>query len=168
MPASTPTYTFAPTPPRVSIPDCWWIWESGELRVFPGPLPVKSIEIRISDSQRRWPKVIRKYPGGNAPDSISWDRRFADGILAPPGEYEVDVIVCDLDGRCGHDTGLIIIPNAPTTTVTGTTYPTVTSTEMSVSTVSSPATPTLKLPTPLVTSPSVNAVKTESESPPPS
>ena len=166
-PSPSDIATFPSTPPRVSISDRWWIWESGELKVFPGSLPIKRIEIRISDNQLRWQTVIREYTGNKAPDAISWNRRFADGILAPPGEYDVDVIVCDLDGRCGRDTGLIIIPHLPTATATDIPYPTVTSTETPIPTVSSPATPTLKLPTPPVTSIAVDAVEEQPEKIPP-
>ena len=111
--------------------------------------------------------MIREYTGDKAPDSITWNRRFADGILAPPGEYKVDVIACDIVGRCGHDTGLIDIPFVPTSTATNTPYPTVTSTGTPVPTVSSPATPTLKLPTPPVTSIAVDAVEEQPEKIPP-
>ena len=165
----TPLYiaTFPFSPPRVSIPDRWWIWETGELKVFPGSLPIKRIEIRISDNQLRWQTMIREYSGDKAPDSITWNRRFADGILAPPGEYKVDVIVCDPEGRCGRDTGLIIIPHVPNATATDTPYPTVASPDTPIPTVSSPATPTMKLPTPPFTSIAVDAVDEQPEKIPP-
>jgi hypothetical protein len=81
-----------------------------------------------------------------------WDRRFANGILAPSGEYRVNVVACDVHDLCGSASGVIAIPvmatgtvsftPTPTTTATVTFTPTKTATEIIVS-------PTIVLVTPL-------------------
>ena len=52
------------------------------------------------------------------PERISWDRRFADGTVAPPGEYRVVAVACDSHDLCGIDTGIVGIPFVATPTVT--------------------------------------------------
>jgi hypothetical protein len=77
---------------------------------------------------------------------VKWDRRFADGTLAPAGEYPVLAIACDVNGLCGQDIGRIVIPEVATSIATLTPSPTVTSTLMPSVTLEAthiPPTPTL-------------------------
>ena len=97
-------------PPKVSVQESWLIWESGEVRVRDAGLPIDGIRVTIRDPQGRWPAVVLEYGPNNLPDSISWDRRFSDGTLAPSGEYEVLVQVWDVYGNEGRDEGAISIP----------------------------------------------------------
>ena len=97
-------------PPRVSVQESWFIWESGDVRVRDAGLPIDGIRVTIRDPQGRWPAVVLEYGPNNLPGSISWDRRFADGTLAPSGEYEVLVQVWDVYGNEARDAGTISIP----------------------------------------------------------
>ncbi len=131
-------------PPSVSITERWWIWESGQLRVSPNYFPIASVSVTISDPQNRWPAVVLDFDPDKVPGSISWDRNFADGTLAPSGEYRVVARACDIYDLCDSDTGIIAIPFVATSTVTVT--PTATGTPQSTPTVTPrPATPTLLL-----------------------
>lgn len=112
--------------PKVSIPDRWWIWETGELKVTHGTDSLAGVKVTIRDPLNRWPSVILKYDPDEIPDSIAWDRRFADGTMALSGEYPVVVRACDVRGLCGHDKGTIVIPIAETQTATLTASPTMT------------------------------------------
>jgi hypothetical protein len=116
-------------PPSVSIAERWWIWESGALHVSPNHFPIASVQVTISDPQKRWlPRVIDFNPN-KIPDSVTWDRRFADGALAPSGEYRVVAVACDIHDLCGSDSGVIMIPVAATATVTASPSPTATFTQ---------------------------------------
>ena len=109
-------------PPSVSIPDRWWIWEFGQLKISPNHFPIDNVKVMISDMQSCWPSVVLKYDGDKAPHTISWDRRFADGTLAPSGDYVVVAVACDIYWQCGRDTGIISIPVVAISTVTVTPY----------------------------------------------
>lgn len=96
-------------PPVIRLTPEWFIWESGSLVIKSDYFPVKSGRIVISDPQNRWPKVVinfdETYPG-----VIQWDRRFADGILAPSGNYQVKVSACNTYDLCAEKKATIKIP----------------------------------------------------------
>ncbi len=98
-------------PPAVSITERWWIWETGELKVSPNHFPIASVQVTIRDPQNRWPAVVMSFDPDKGTDSISWNRHFADGTLAPSGEYPVVAVACDVHGLCGRDTGMHCDPN---------------------------------------------------------
>ncbi len=140
-------------PPAVSITERWWIWEAGELKVSPNHFPIASVQVTISDPQKRWPAMILDFDPDKVPKTISWDRHFADGTLAPSGEYRVVAVACDIHDLCGSDTGIIAIPFVATSTVTMTPSPTATVTLTPLTTFTAtqmPATPTpiLAVPSP--------------------
>jgi len=122
------TLTVDNGPPAVSISERWWIWESGQLKVSPNHFPIASIQVTIRDPQNRWSDVVMGLNPNKVSFPISWDRRFADGTLAPSGEYLVLAVACDVNGLCGRDTGRIVIPVMATSTATLPPSPTVTST----------------------------------------
>jgi hypothetical protein len=96
-------------PPHIKLTSEWFIWDSGELVIKTEYFPLKSGTLTISDPQHRWPKVEipfdEKYPS-----TISWDRRFANGVLAPIGNYRVDVKACNSYNLCSSKTAVIKIP----------------------------------------------------------
>lgn len=105
-------------PPQVSLTDRWWIWESGKLRVSPNYFPIASVRMTISDAGNRWLEVVVNFKPDKVPGSVTWDRRFADGTLAPSGEYRVLVRACDIHDLCGSASGIIAIPFTSTSTAT--------------------------------------------------
>jgi len=130
-------------PPAVSITERWWIWETGQLKVFPNHFPITTIQVTIRDPQNRWPAVELNFDPGKNSYPVKWDRRFGDGTLAPPGEYPVLAEACDVNGLCGQDTGRVVIPEMATLTATLTPSPTAISTLMpSVTPVATQITPT--------------------------
>lgn len=138
-------------PPAVSITDWWWIWETGTLKVFPNHFPIATIQVTILDPQKRWKEVVLDFDPGKNSYAVKWDRRFADGMLAPAGDYPVRAVACDVNGLCGQDEGRIVVPDVATATATLTPSPTATSTLIpSVTPIATqiPPTPTLVLNTP--------------------
>ena len=107
--------------PFVDVQDRWFIWESGFLRVRENNgISVDSVSVTIRDPQRRWPDVVHEYTPGNAPKVITWDRRFADGTLAPAGEYDVIAVARDVYGHQASDRGTIVVPMVIPATLTAT------------------------------------------------
>ena len=149
---STVSLTVDNAPPAVSITERWWIWETGTLRVSSTHFPIESIQVTIQDPQKRWKEVVVDFDPGRNSYTVKWDRRFADGTLAPAGEYLVLAMACDVNGLCGQDAGRIVIPEMATSTETISPSPTATSTVMSSATPTAtqivPA-PTLALSTPM-------------------
>ena len=125
---SSITLTVDNAPPAVSITEQWWIWENGILKVSPNHFPIASIQVTIQDKQKRWKEVVLDFDPGKSSYIVKWDRRFADGTLAPSGEYPVRAVACDVNGLCGQDAGRIVIPEMATLTATLSPSPTVTST----------------------------------------
>ena len=133
-PTFTPNNTASPTalplPPAVSLTEHWWIWESGVLHVTSKTYPIASVKLTVSDPQERWPTVTLEIDPRKQSELVVWDRRFADGTLAPTGEYSVQVRVCDDHNLCASATGRISIPDGVWPTMTPTFRPTATSTAL--------------------------------------
>ncbi|GAP06150.1 protein containing bacterial Ig-like domain, group 3, partial [Anaerolinea thermolimosa] len=89
----------------------WSVWESGQVDVNAGDLPVKRVCITIRDPQDRWPEVENCYDSlQDVPREVKWDRRFADGTRAPAGSYEVRVEITDILGQSDVAIGEIVVP----------------------------------------------------------
>lgn len=133
-------------PPKVLLTKRWWVWETGALKISTDYYPLREVQVTIADGLRRWPEVTFSYDPKHIPVSVSWDRHFTDGTLAPSGEYRVTARACDIHGLCGTDTGVIVIPQgaAPSATLPPTASPTLTST--ATPTARSHVTQTLTLP----------------------
>jgi hypothetical protein len=96
-------------PPHIKLTPEWFIWESGELVIKTEYFPLKSGTLTISNPQHRWPKIEIPF-GEKYPSTITWDRRFANGVLAPSGNYHVDVRACNTYNLCSNKTALVKIP----------------------------------------------------------
>lgn len=108
-------------PPFVKVQERWNIWESGAVSVRDnGGLPVDGVRVTIRDPQGRWPAVVQEYSLRNLPGTITWNRRFGNGTLAPAGEYEGVVEAWDGYGNLASDKGVIVIPFSAGATVTTT------------------------------------------------
>jgi len=113
--------------PVVDVPDAWWLWEPGLIRVNAGSVALKDATIRIACPLHK--DVLLRFSGDNIPAQLQWDRRCGDGAYAAAsGDYLVTVSVCDIFGRCAQDTGLIRVPEnaTPPPTWTPTAIPTAT------------------------------------------
>lgn len=120
-PGTAVTILVANHPPLVDVQERWNIWESGSVSVREnGGVPVDGVRVTIRDPQGRWPEVGQEYSLRNLPGSITWNRRFGGGTLAPSGEYEVVVEAWDGYGNEASDKGMIVIPFVAGATVTTT------------------------------------------------
>ena len=96
-------------PPHIKLTPEWFIWQSGLLVIKTEYFPVRDGMIEIADRDGRWPSV--KIPFGEKyPAEIKWDRRFADGVLAPSGDYRVTVSACNIFDLCSQKKATIKIP----------------------------------------------------------
>jgi hypothetical protein len=96
-------------PPHIKLTPEWFIWDSGELVIKTDYFPVSEGSVTISDPQNRWPKVEIPF-GEKYPSTIKWDRRFANGILAPIGNYRIEVKACNTYNLCSSKRATIKIP----------------------------------------------------------
>jgi hypothetical protein len=96
-------------PPHIKLTPEWFIWQSGSLVIKTEYFPIRAGTIVIADTQGRWPSV--KIPFGKKyPAEIKWDRRFANGVLAPSGDYRVTVSACNIYDLCSEKKATIKIP----------------------------------------------------------
>lgn len=120
--------TIANRRPSIELTDRWYVWESGEMRIDVGDVDYENVTVKICDDQNRWPCVVYSYESGEAPEYVTWNRKFGDTV-APIGEYPVEATVTDILGRSDTATGVIVIPPPlPTATPTATLTPTATPT----------------------------------------
>lgn len=98
------------------------------LQITSRTYPIASVKLTISDPQDRWPAVKMEMDPRTKFEMVIWDRRFADGTLAPSGEYPVQARVCDDHNLCASAVGRISIPDGNWQTATPTWTPTTTST----------------------------------------
>jgi len=123
------TLLLANHPPKVSIQDSWWIWESGSLSVKQRFIPISEIRVRITclDGQ---PDVKLTFTPETIPTVLSWDRKCGQGQFATAGDHPVTLAACDKFGNCAEAAGLIKVPfiAPPVPTWTPTFEPTTTST----------------------------------------
>lgn len=157
-PTFTPTMTALPLPPAVSLTEHWWIWEFGLLHITPKTYPIASVKLTIYDPQDRWPAVTLEIDPRKESELVIWDRHFADGTLAPSGEYPVQVRVCDDHKLCASAAGRISIPDGVWPTMTPTITQTTTSTVLPSSTptrtrIPASSTPVVALPSPTPSAP---------------
>jgi hypothetical protein len=96
-------------PPHIQLTPEWLIWQSGTLVIKTEYFPVRNGTIVIADNAGRWPAVRIPF-GEKYPAEIRWDRRFANGILAPSGDYLVTVSACNLYDLCSEKSATIKIP----------------------------------------------------------
>lgn len=149
--------TALPLPPAVSLTEHWWIWESGILHITPKTYPIASVKLTISDPQDRWTAVTLEIDPRKESELVVWDRRFADGTLAPSGEYPVQVRVCDDHNLCASAAGRISIPDGVWPTMTPTFTPTTTSTLLPSATPTKTKIPASPTPMLIVPSPTPGA-----------
>jgi len=111
------------TPPHIKLTPEWLIWESGSLLIKTDYFPIRDGSIVIFDKQKRWPEVRIPF-GGKYPAEITWDRRFANGILAPSGNYRVTVSACNIYDLCAEKSAIIKIPEVVAATLPPSPVPT--------------------------------------------
>ncbi len=96
-------------PPHIKLTPEWYIWQSGFLVIKTEYFPVRDGSIVISDKEGRWPAVRIPF-GDKFPAEIKWDRQFANGVLAPSGNYRVTVSACNVYDLCSEKSATIKIP----------------------------------------------------------
>jgi len=162
--------TIANRRPTIDLTERWYIWESGELRIDVGDVDYENVTVKICDYENRWPCVVYSYDTGEAPETVTWNRKFGD-IIAPVGEYPVEASITDLLGRGDTANGVIVIPPplpsaTPTLTLTPTATPTTTGTPQptptreltQMATPTATAIPAAIVPTPVEEAPQPAAV----------
>ncbi len=129
--------------PSITLTELWYIWQTGDLVVRAGDSDLARVTVVISDVQNRWPAVTLTYSGDLIPEVVKWDRKFANGIVAPPGRYLASAEAVDVNGKSASAVGWIVIPQPaqPTVTPTAIVLPTTTATAQPTATAIATGTP---------------------------
>lgn len=98
--------------PLANISDQWIVWQSGQIEINPGDLPVLRTCVEVLDPANPDNTYKQCWDGDNYPDSFKWDGIFSNGIRAVPGAYKVILKVWDLLLQMDMDEGYILIPDA--------------------------------------------------------
>lgn len=117
------TVIVANAPPDVDLPASWLVRETAPVSIRPHSIPVSGARLTLSDPLGRWPARIYEFGAGDLPLEFTWDGRFGDGTVAPPGEYPVLLEAWDTFGNTGRDQGKVFIPVPPTPTPSPTATP---------------------------------------------
>ena len=111
--------------PVISLPDSWMQWDSVTLNISDEHSGISEARVEISDPQGRWPTRVISLDPGQFPLTLKWDRRFADGMIAEAGTYDVKVFTSDSLGNTATKNAAIqvlldILPPGPTSTLPST------------------------------------------------
>jgi len=96
--------------PQISAPEAWNAWSAAKLNASDEGSGVAEIRVEIFDPENRWPRRRLDLDAGDLPLEFRWDLRFADGTLAPAGDFEVLVTALDNLGNVSHKTARINFP----------------------------------------------------------
>ncbi len=91
--------------PWIYIPASWPIWRRVAINVVDNGIGVDRVRLTIHSGEFG----ERVYNWSSGPDDFKWDRRFGD-IVAPIGDYPVEVEAWDRVGNKGAAWGEIVIP----------------------------------------------------------
>ena len=107
-------------PPKIILPTSWFQWNTISLDIQEDHSGISEARIEISDPKGRWSDRAITLTGAQFPLEFKWDRRLADGTLAPWGTYNVKVIAVDQMGNSSIQTASInavnLLPAGPTAT----------------------------------------------------
>ncbi|MCJ7434447.1 MAG: Ig-like domain-containing protein, partial [Anaerolineales bacterium] len=102
------------TPPEIQMPDTLKPGRTEYYKVLDAGSEVGGTRVVIQDGQERYPKVA--WGDGELKavftGEIFWDGRFADGIVAPAGDYYVTVKAHDQAGNESEATSVITVANS--------------------------------------------------------
>jgi len=105
--------------PSISITKSWWLYQTAEVKMSGGVLPISGARIVVSDGSTH--TRTYNYSSGSLPSKFQWDGIWGDGTKAKPGKYQVTAAAWDMLGTDAHAVGTVHVPYPiPTPTPTGT------------------------------------------------
>jgi Txe/YoeB family toxin of Txe-Axe toxin-antitoxin module len=98
--------------PTIDIPTSWESGKTIDYNIQDFGSGLSTLRIVIEDEDERYAKVAwnELVSGSQFNGEITWDGKFADGTLAPPGEYLVWIKATDQAGNERFGLGRVIVP----------------------------------------------------------
>lgn len=137
--------------PSISITKSWWLYQTAEVKMAGGVLPISGARIVVSDGGTHTRSY--NYSASSLPSKFQWNGIWDDGTKAKPGKYQVAAAAWDVLGTDAHAVGTVHVPYpipTPTPTATPTFTPTLTRTTAPTQ---APTMRTLPAPTPTPAAP---------------
>ncbi len=112
----TPTQLFSvdKTPPVIKMSNAWTVGSTEKYKTYDDLSGIAGVHVAIQDDQERYPKVTWDDGelGMSFDGEIFWDGRFADGTVAPSGDYFVTLTAYDQAGNENMQTAIINVANS--------------------------------------------------------
>ena len=107
------TYFIDTIAPKVALPAAWEVNETVEFSVQDDGSGLSELRVVIEDEDEKYAKIvwIMDVSGSKFKDEITWDGKFKDGTVAPPGEYLVWIKSGDKAGNEHFALGIITVPS---------------------------------------------------------
>lgn len=146
------TVVVAKLGPSISITKSWWLYQTAEVKMAGGVLPISGARIVVSDGGSH--TRTYNYSRSSLPSNFQWNGIWDDGTKAKPGKYQVSAAAWDMLGTDAHAVGTVHVPYpilTPTRTATlpSTPTPTLTPTRTAAPTQAPMMrTPSAPIPTP--------------------
>jgi len=98
--------------PAVDLPTEWEVNETITYKVQDDGSGLSTLRVVVEDEDERFAKVAwdEIVSGTKFTGEITWDGKFKDGTVAPPGEYLVWIKVTDTAGNERISLGRVIVP----------------------------------------------------------
>ncbi len=110
--------------PSISITKSWWLYQTAEVKMAGGVLPISGARIVVSDGGSH--TRTYNYSASSLPSKFQWNGIWDDGTKAGPGKYQVAAAAWDVLGTDAHAVGTVHVPYpipTPTRTATSTFTP---------------------------------------------
>jgi hypothetical protein len=115
--------------PSISITKSWWLYQTAEVKMAGGVLPISGARIVVSDGGTH--TRTYNYSRSSLPSRFQWNGIWDNGTKAKPGKYQVAAAAWDMLGTDAHAVGTVHVPYPiPTPTLTATPSSTPTPTRM--------------------------------------
>ena len=97
----------------IDIPKSWDAGKTITYNVQDGGSGLSALRVMIEDEDEKYAKVFwdETVSGAMFNGEISWDGKFADKTIAPPGEYLVWIKASDKAGNEYFGLGKVIVPD---------------------------------------------------------
>ncbi len=98
--------------PMVHLPSKWTLGQNVKFTITDSVSGLAAARVVIEDQAEKYKKVHwdESVSGASFSGGINWDGRFADGAIAPPGDYEVWVKTSDNAGNETFQLGWVTVP----------------------------------------------------------
>ena len=98
--------------PEIDIPSSWEVNKTIGYNIQDDGSGLAALRIVIEDEDEKYKKIAwdEEVSGGKFKGEITWNGKFKDGTVAPPGEYLVWIKAKDMAGNERFGLGRVVVP----------------------------------------------------------